>query len=94
MKQVQLKHGEENITPVVSAESVEFADGQKLSDKEFLSKQELNSKMNISGGIFTGMAKAQSNTSYTTAQIRNVILSTENANVSQMENGDVWIKYK
>jgi len=49
-------------------------------------------QMPISGGTFTGIAKAQSNTSYTTRQLRNVIMST--ANPSGGSNGDIWIKYK
>lgn len=48
-------------------------------------------QMPISGGTFTGVAVAQNNTSYTTKQLRNVILST--ADPSGGSNGDVWIKY-
>lgn len=51
-------------------------------------------QMPISGGEFTGIVKAYPNTSYTVAQIRNIILSPNNANVSAMNNGDIWIKYK
>jgi len=53
-----------------------------------------DSKMDISGGEFTGITKAHSNTSYTTKQIRNIILSPDNANVSLMADGDIWMKYK
>ncbi|NMB32689.1 MAG: hypothetical protein GX992_00390, partial [Clostridium sp.] len=49
-------------------------------------------QMPISGGTFTGVAVAQANTSYTTRQLRNVIMST--ANPSGGSNGDIWIKYK
>lgn len=49
-------------------------------------------QMPIAGGTFTGIAKAQNNTSYTTKQIRNITLST--ANPSGGSNGDIWIKYK
>ncbi len=49
-------------------------------------------QMPIAGGTFTGVAKAQSNTSYTTAQIRNVILST--GSPTGGSNGDIWIKYR
>jgi hypothetical protein len=48
-------------------------------------------QMPIAGGTFTGVAKAQSNTSYTTRQLRNVIMSTSNP--SGGINGDIWIKY-
>ena len=51
-------------------------------------------KMDKSGGEFTGITKAHSNTSYTTKQIRNIILSPDNANVSLMADGDIWMKYK
>ena len=39
----------------------------------------------------TGALKAQANTDYTTAQIRNVIESTGDA--SGGNNGDIWLKY-
>ena len=49
-------------------------------------------QMPIAGGTFTGEAKAQNNTAYTTAQLRNAILST--ADPSGGGNGDIWLKYK
>jgi hypothetical protein len=45
------------------------------------------------GGILTGVLTAYSNTSYSTAQVRNIILSTGDATVGAMNNGDIWIKY-
>jgi hypothetical protein len=48
-------------------------------------------QMPIAGGTFTGITVAQTNTSYTTRQLRNVILSTDDP--SGGENGDIWIKY-
>jgi hypothetical protein len=48
-------------------------------------------QMPIAGGTFMGVAVAQTNTSYTTRQLRNVILSTSDP--SGGSNGDVWIKY-
>ena len=39
----------------------------------------------------TGILKAQSNTSYTTAQVRNIIISPNDP--SGGNNGDIWIKY-
>ena len=44
-----------------------------------------------SGGTFTGIATAQGNTSYTTPQIRNIVLSTSDP--SGGNNGEIWIKY-
>ena len=57
-----------------------------------LSNVDNTKQMPISGGTFTGVAVAQTNTSYTTRQLRNVIMST--ANPSGGSNGDIWIKYK
>ena len=48
-------------------------------------------QMPIAGGTFTGAAIAQANTSYTTAQIRNVIFSTSDPTGGN--NGNIWIKY-
>lgn len=45
------------------------------------------------GGTFTGQAIAQANTAYTTAQLRNIILSTADAS-GTAPNGAIWIKYK
>lgn len=45
-----------------------------------------------SGGAMTGALVAQTNTNYTTAQMRNVIIST--ADPSGGNNGDIWLKYK
>lgn len=44
------------------------------------------------GGTLTGPLVAQTNTSYTTAQMRNVIIST--ADPSGGNNGDIWLKYE
>jgi len=54
---------------------------------------ELGALMPIAGGTFTGITTAQSNTSYTVRQMRNVILSAFDADVNSMQNGDIWIKY-
>ena len=57
-------------------------------------KNGLNTKMNKSGGTFTGIAQAYSNTSYTVKQVRNIILSPNPADASLMQNGDLWFQYK
>ena len=66
---------------------------------EFLTaadKTELNNSINTKAPInspsFTGAAKVAAGTDYTTAKLRNVILST--ADPSGGSNGDIWIKYK
>ncbi|WP_342538438.1 hypothetical protein MKY15_20555 [Sporosarcina sp. FSL K6-1540] len=48
-------------------------------------------QMSIAGGTYTGIAKAHPNTSYTVAQLHNVILST--GDPTGGNNGDIWIKY-
>lgn len=54
-------------------------------------KVELDKKVNLTGGIMTGVLTAQNNTSYTIKQVRNIILSTTDP--SGGGNGDIWIKY-
>lgn len=46
----------------------------------------------LSGGQLTGLTKAQSNNTYTTPQIRNIIMST--GNPTGGNNGDIWFKYE
>lgn len=46
------------------------------------------------GGTLTGVLTAQSNTSYTTKQVRNIILSPNDVDINQMGEGDIWVKYK
>lgn len=48
-------------------------------------------KMDISGGTMTGALVAQNNTNYTTAQMRNIIISTNEP--SGGGNGDIWLRY-
>ena len=69
------------------------------SANEFLTstdKTELNNeiaaKAPLASPTFTGTVKVTAGTDYTTAKLRNVILST--ANPSGGNNGDIWIKYK
>lgn len=47
-----------------------------------------------SGGTMTGILYAQSNTSYTTRQVRNITLSTSKPSSSSGSNGDIWFVYK
>lgn len=56
--------------------------------------EQIKKKVDKTGDTMTGILTAQSNTSYTTRQVRNMILSTSDAVNSQMQNGDIWIKYK
>ena len=63
--------------------------GKSASD--FLSA--INAKAPLASPTFTGTPKASTNTSYTTAQLRNVILSTADPTSTDGNNGDIWIKY-
>ena len=45
----------------------------------------------VTGGTMSGVLSAQSNTSYTTAQVRNIIISTELPSGGQ--SGEIWIRY-
>jgi hypothetical protein len=54
-------------------------------------KVELDKKLALAGGTMTGALIADNNTDYTTAQVRNITLSTSDA--SGGAEGDVWIKY-
>ena len=49
-------------------------------------------KLDKSGGMMTGALVAQSNTNYTTAQVRNVIISPNEP--SGGNDGDIWIQYE
>lgn len=53
----------------------------------------VGNKLDKSGGTLTGALVAQSNTNYTTRQVRNVIMSTADPTTSDGQNGDLWIKY-
>lgn len=46
------------------------------------------------GDSMNGILKGYSNSNYTTAQFRNITLSTEDPSSYKMDNGDIWIKYR
>ena len=73
--------------------------GRQLSSNLTLGKYDVGlgnvdnvKQMPVAGGTFTGVVYAQSNTSYTTAQIRNIVLSTSDP--SGGNDGEIWIKYQ
>ena len=51
-------------------------------------------KVNKNGDTMTGQLVAQNNIAYSTAQVRNIILSTSEPTDSDGANGDIWIVYK
>lgn len=50
-------------------------------------------KVNKSGDTMTGQLIAQNNVAYSTAQVRNIILSTSEPASTDGANGDIWIVY-
>lgn len=51
-------------------------------------------KVNKAGDTMTGQLIAQNNVAYSTAQVRNIILSTSEPTSTDGANGDIWIVYK
>lgn len=49
--------------------------------------------MPVSGGTMTGVLTAQNNTSYTTKQVRNIILVAEGSSLPSGSNGDICLVY-
>lgn len=57
------------------------------------STETLNTYVPSTGATMEGPLVAQSNTNYTTAQVRNIIMSTSAPTVADGNNGDIWIQY-
>jgi phage-related tail fiber protein len=85
------KKGHVQLTDSVSSTSTTTA-ATPNSVKQAYDKA--NAALPKTGGTMTGILTSQSNTSYTVRQVRNIILSTADADVGAMQNGDIWIKYK
>lgn len=82
-----------NLTSTATDVPLSAAQGKALNDKIANAQTAANDALPKSGGTLTGIVAAQSNTDYTTKQIRNVILSTSEPTSSDGANGDIWIKY-
>lgn len=82
-----------NLTSTSTDVPLSAAQGKALNDSITSVKTTANAALPKSGGTLTGAVTAQSNTNYTTKQIRNVILSTSEPTSSDGANGDIWIKY-
>ena len=52
-----------------------------------------NAAVPVSGGTMTGILTAQNNTSYTTKQVRNIILVAEGSSLPSGSNGDICLVY-
>ena len=63
------------------------ANTQKISTLQ----SSVNGKVSKSGDTMTGALVAQNNTNYGVAQVRNIIISTEEP--SGGNSGDIWIRY-
>lgn len=69
------------------------AQGKALNDKITSASNTAAAALSKSGGTMTGVLTAQSNTGYTTRQVRNVILATSGPSASDGQNGDIWLVY-
>ena len=65
--------------------------GKVLNDSINNVANSVNTKAPIASPAFTGTATVAAGTNYTTAKLRNIVLST--ADPSGGNNGDIWIKY-
>lgn len=75
----------DNLTSTATTKPLSANQGKAL-------KTAVDAKAPLTSPAFTGSATVAAGTDYTTAKLRNVILST--ANPSGGNNGDIWIKYK
>ena len=75
----------DNLTSTATTKPLSANQGKVL-------KTAVDAKAPLASPAFTGSATVAAGTDYTTAKLRNVILST--ANPSGGNNGDIWIKYK
>lgn len=66
---------------------------ENLQKEVTVFNQSIGTKLDKSGGTMTGKLIAQSNTDYTIAQVRNIIISTEEPSTDVGSNGDIWIRY-
>ena len=80
----------------LKAADIKTANGQTIEVQldKLAPKTDLDKKISKAGDTFTGIAKAYPNTSYTVSQIRNIIISHNDADVSLMKDGEIWIKIK
>lgn len=83
--------------PLIEATGLLKGDGQgtisaAVAGTDYAAADHKHDYLPLSGGTMTGPLVAQTNTSYTTAQMRNIIIST--ADPSGGNNGDIWLKYE
>lgn len=85
-----------NTTNIASNTSKIFTNTQNIQSNASsiaANTSSIAGKVSKSGDTMTGVLVAQSNTSYTTKQVRNIFLSTSAPTSSDGDNGDIWIVY-
>lgn len=68
-------------------------DSPSIDSSNTWSTRNFNNYVPKSGITMTGPLIAQSNTNYTTPQVRNIIMSTSAPTTADGKNGDIWIQY-
>lgn len=67
--------------------------GQSIGDISDQIDTALGAKLDKSGGTMTGPLIAKVGSDQTVAQVRNIIISTEEPTSEDGSNGDIWIRY-
>lgn len=80
-----------DVSTINSQVSTNTSDISTLQSGLSTANANIANKLDKSGGTMTGALVAQNNANYTTAQVRNIIIST--ADPSGGHSGDIWIKY-
>lgn len=81
-----------DVNTINSQVSTNTSDISALQSGLSTANANIANKLDKSGGTMTGALVAQSNTNYTTAQVRNVIISPNEP--SGGNDGDIWIQYE
>lgn len=76
--------------PVSTAQATAIADAKKAGTDAQITA---NAALSNSGGTMTGVLTAQNNTSYTTKQVRNILLVAEGDELPASSNGDIILVY-
>jgi hypothetical protein len=84
--------GQDGHTPVKGTDYFTEADKTEIATQA-AGLVDTSGKLDKSGGTLTGRLTAQSNTSYTTKQVRNIALMAEGASTPSTANGDVILTY-
>ena len=67
--------------------------GQSIGDISDQVNTAIDTKLDKSGGTMTGPLIAKVGSDQTVAQVRNIIISTEEPTSEDGSNGDIWIRY-